>query len=109
VGDVVQAQISLRLLNERIELLYQEQGQTADTDWLVIRCECGRPDCDATVRVTLGEYEAARLNGRLFLVSPGHGVDEVETPVARTDRYDMVETLGDAALVARSLAPRRGT
>jgi hypothetical protein len=105
--DVVQEQSALRLLNERIELFYGEQAEMALTDWMQIRCECGRPACDSVLRVMRGEYEAARLDGRFFLVSPGHGVDGVETPVASSDRYDLVETSGEAAARAAVLSPRR--
>jgi hypothetical protein len=35
-------------------------------------CECGAPDCRATVSVTLADYEALRAAGRPVIVS-GHG------------------------------------
>jgi hypothetical protein len=56
-----------------------------------------------------GEYEATRLDGRRFLVCRGHGVDEIEFPLVTSDRYQIVQTIGDAAAAAEALSPRRST
>jgi hypothetical protein len=45
-----------------------EPGQDDRWDFT---CECGAPDCRATVSLTLAEYESSRAAGRPVL-APGH-------------------------------------
>ena len=98
---VVGAQASLRFLNERGQLFYDPAAE-----WLRTRCECGRSDCQGYVELRQREYEAIRSDGRCFVVLPGHGVDAVERPIVRCERFDVVRTTGIAAQVAADLAPR---
>src|SRR5690349_2191190 len=99
---IARAQSSLRILNARIELQFSEaiHEPLDDHDHLLIRCECGKDDCDAVISVHHGEWRAARLDDRRFIVAPNHGVDGVDRLSARTERFDLVETYGDAASVA---------
>ncbi len=70
------------------------------------RCECARPDCGATVRLTPAEYESVRANPRRFVVIAGHEVLSAEFVVARRPDYLVVEKVGDAGAVAEELDPR---
>jgi hypothetical protein len=38
-------------------------------------CECSEPRCEELIRVTLGEFDAAREESD-YLTAPGHQVDE---------------------------------
>jgi hypothetical protein len=71
-------------------------------------CECGRPECLTTLRLTIADYEAARENPRFFLCEPGHemvgpGLGRV---VRATSKVVIVEKLGEAGLVAEQRDPR---
>ena len=63
-------------------------------------CECGRIECDVRVPMTAAEYEQARAKSTTFVVAPGHQLPEVERVVATTERYVLVEKVGEAAAVA---------
>ncbi len=92
-----------REANEGIErgLWPGEEDQRAP-----FRCECARPDCGQTVRLTPAEYEAVRANPRRFAVVAGHEVARAELVVERHPDYLVVEKVGDAAAVAENLNPR---
>ena len=53
-----------------------------------------RPNCDAYIEVTQGEYEAVRRDPTRFFVLPDHVYAEVETIVADRGRYVLVEKFG---------------
>ena len=86
---------ALREVNERIDEL------AADTyvlgwseDGLVdYRCECGRPDCRAWVRLTLEEYDRIRTQDDRFAVARDHETEGLEGVVERTDRFLVVDKL----------------
>jgi hypothetical protein len=41
-------------------------------------CECSDARCEELVRLTLGEYTAARDAGGEYIVAPGHQVDNAQ-------------------------------
>jgi len=63
-------------------------------------CECGRIECDMRIPMTAPEYEQARAKSTTFVVAPGHQLPEVERVVETTERYVLVEKVGEAAAVA---------
>jgi hypothetical protein len=71
-------------------------------------CECGRPECLQTVRLSILEYEAVRANGAWFLCVPGHQI--ISGGIGRLERealtYVVVEKIGAAGAVADELDPR---
>jgi hypothetical protein len=74
-------------------------------DWV---CECARDDCREPVRLSIAEYEAVRLNPVHFIVVPSadHVQPEIERVVKSTERYWVIEKLGEAAEVSEVLDPR---
>jgi hypothetical protein len=63
--------------------------------------------CDASIQMTVEEYEQVRSDGNRFFVLPGHEVSDVEDTIEANDRYRIVRKLGGGAAVAESLDPRR--
>ena len=59
-------------------------------------CECSNADCTLQVRATLAAYEAVRADPRHFLVAPEHWLPEIETVVAKSDDWWVIEKQGDA-------------
>jgi len=71
-------------------------------------CECGRPECLQTVRLSIREYEAVRADGACFMCLPGHqittgGIGRVRK---ETPNYVIVEKTGVAGVVAEERDPR---
>jgi len=60
---------AFRAANERIE----QRAAEAAIATVPFICECAEESCTAIVRLTLGEYEQIRANGRWFLALPVHG------------------------------------
>ena len=62
-------------------------------------CECPQMDCTQVVLLTLGEYEQVRSGSRQGLAVPGHEDLEVETVIARNERFVTTEKFGPAGEV----------
>jgi predicted ATPase len=56
-------------------------------------CECGDLRCNATLELTVAEYEAVRAVPIRFPIKPGHDIPSVERVVARHERYTVVQAL----------------
>jgi hypothetical protein len=70
-------------------------------------CECGDPECERKIAISVVEYEAARHDSRRFVVVKDHVLPEVETVVVETERYVVVQKReGTPAEVARETDPR---
>jgi hypothetical protein len=65
-------------------------------------CECGDPECDTTVRVTLPSYESVRRDSMLFLIAPGHQAADVEDVVDNGDGYLVVRKHEDTRAIVES-------
>jgi hypothetical protein len=76
-------------------------------------CECAADTCTEEVALTLEEYEAVRRKPNRFFVRPGHFFPDVELVVddAGTDgtRYQVVDMIGEGALVAAEHDPRHSS
>lgn len=83
-----------REVNERIEEVNRSLGADGDADFI---CECGDEECTKPVTLSLAEYEQARRDPTHFIIAPGHQVPEVESMVARTERYTIVAKYRAAA------------
>lgn len=92
-----------RQVNEGIE-----RGQwPGDEDREVgFRCECARLGCNQLLQLTLADYERVRAHPRHFVMIPGHELPEVETVVARTDEYVIVDKRDQAGHQAAEDDPR---
>jgi hypothetical protein len=94
-----------RLLNERLEERAVDSGREASFE---IVCECAREDCTLRIRIPIADYEAVRSEATAFIVVSGHWEPDVERAVSSTQAYQIVEKLGEAALVAEVENPRDG-
>lgn len=94
-------QTLMREVNERIEFVLQA------TDNAQFICECADLRCNATLDLTIAEYEAVRMSPVRFPVKPGHDIADIERVIEENERYAVVQKLGEAARVARSLDPSR--
>jgi hypothetical protein len=92
-----------RVVNERLEQRAVDRGKRSGFE---IVCECAQEDCTARIPVSIGEYEAVRSEATSFIVLRGHADTSVERVVASRDDYEIVEKLGEAALVAEVENPR---
>ncbi|HEX3239734.1 MAG TPA: hypothetical protein VHR18_06325 [Solirubrobacterales bacterium] len=79
----VSAEINGRRVNEAIE----RGGQGSSC---VFVCECGHLGCNATVELSIAEYEAVRTAFDRFLVLPGHVIDAVDHVVENRGGYLVV-------------------
>ena len=86
----------LREVNDRIEEVGVHLSVMPADDKLDFRCECGQPDCDAFVSLTVSEYEHVRANNDRFAVVPGHEDPQIERVVERAEHYVVVDKLPDA-------------
>jgi hypothetical protein len=93
-----------RLLNERLEQRAVGSRESA----FEIVCECAKEECTARINVPIAQYEAARSDATSFIVVPGHVDASVERVTAATDEYEIVEKVGEAAVVAEVENPRDG-
>jgi hypothetical protein len=85
------AEVNGRRVNEAIE-----RG-TRGTDTAVFVCECGNLGCNATVELSIAEYEEVRSGFERFLVKPGHEIEEIEDVVGRHPSYLVVAKRDDEA------------
>jgi len=85
----------LREVNDRIEEVGEQLTVVPDGGQLDFRCECGRPDCEAFISLTISEYEHLRSDNDRFAVTPGHENDRIERVVERSERYLIVDKLPD--------------
>ena len=95
-----------RAANEKIEAV--RLRTSSDVITVPFVCECGRPDCLQTIRLTIAEYEFARSQNTYFVCLPGHeitagGVGRV-VRVAKT--HVIVQKTGAAGEAARQRDPR---
>jgi hypothetical protein len=86
--------INARRVNEAIEvgLASRERG--------VFVCESGRIGCNATLALSVGQYEALRTGFERFVLAPGHEVRDLDRVAEDHGRYLVVAQesarLGDA-------------
>jgi len=97
-----------RSVNREIEYAAQQVGDDAD-DVLELICECGRTACDATLRMTIAEYDEVHRQRDRFAVAPGHENPSLEGVVKRTDGWVVVDKYGAAEKVAEAEERREGT
>jgi hypothetical protein len=95
-----------REINERVRDLNEGFSLVLPLgDWV---CECADHLCAERIALSAAEYEGIRQNGARFVVAPGdaHVWPDVEHVMERTDRYWVVETIGEAAAESERVDPR---
>jgi hypothetical protein len=80
----------IREANEEAELLARDAGGGADEE-VEFHCECGEPDCDVRVILTVAEFQRAHEQPHRFIVAQGHDHPDMERVVARHGSWDVVE------------------
>jgi hypothetical protein len=101
---IAKNEASFRLINDRLEAGMRRVAETPEL--IPFICECGSRSCTDVVELSIEEYEAVRAHPDRFAVLPDHVFPEVETVVARHDRYVVVEKLGLAGKISELTDPR---
>ena len=99
---LAQNEALFREVNERVNSLATDWSVAASYEYV---CECSNPDCTFQVALTQSEYEAVRADPRQFFVLPDHYVPEIENLVKETERYWIVEKVGDEGAYVEKLDP----
>jgi hypothetical protein len=88
-----------REINQQLEELNDRFA--ADSERLVIVCECGDETCAERIELLPSEYESLRSDATHFAVVPGHEISDLEKVVAERPGYNVVEKRpGSPALIA---------
>jgi hypothetical protein len=100
-------QATFRDLNERVREISDGVGETAALGDRI--CECASDDCTERIALAVDEYENLRSQPTRFAVAPSerHVFFEVENVVDQTERYWVVEKIGEGARLAASVDPGR--
>ena len=94
----------LREVNERIaevDKAAEENNFAPDETLFEFLCECGASNgeggaCEERVLMTVNEYDQVRSEDDRFVLYPGHESDSLESVVARTERYVIVDKRREA-------------
>jgi hypothetical protein len=89
-----------REVNERVADAMDSEARM--TNFL---CECGNLDCVEEISLTDAEYVKVRSNPATFAVAPGHVIEDVETVIEETDRFQIVEKHPREAAIAEATDP----
>jgi hypothetical protein len=89
----------LREVNERVAEVNkaaEESNRASEEAMFEFLCECGAGDgdtaaCVESVLMTIDEYEQVRSQDDRFAVYPGHETEMLESVVARTERFVIVD------------------
>jgi len=95
-----------RDVNERVRAIAAVHGD--DDHIYEFYCECSNADCTFQLRATLNAYEAVRAHSARFVIAPEHSLPEIEKVVERTDRWWVVEKIGEPGELVEKLDPRSG-
>jgi hypothetical protein len=90
---IAQNEVILREVNERIAEKTMDlgiRGLAGEDETSEYLCACGRPDCDASLNLTLAELEDAHSRPDQFVVARGHDLPDIEEVVAERDGYCVV-------------------
>jgi hypothetical protein len=97
-----------RTVNREIEYVAKQLGD-GPTDELQLICECGQPDCTATLTLTIANYDDIHRERDRFAVAPGHQNPDLERVVKETDGFVVVDKFGAAEAAAEAEEEREGT
>ena len=97
---------AFRALNESLESsVHRGDGPAGHLAGFV--CECGDPECEATIRLELSAYESIRQDAQLFFLVPGHEEPAAEDIVDEGAGYLVVRKHEDVADIVEQSDPRR--
>jgi hypothetical protein len=64
--------------------------------------------CEASIGITLHEYEHVRKDARQFVILPGHLVGDIERIVFENDRFAVVASVRERPQTWRGTSTRKG-
>ena len=91
-----------RVVNTEIAKIGERFGESAPT--LQFVCECADVECAEPIDVSLETLREVRRFPTRFVVAKGHADAAVEHVVDSRPGFDVVEKVGEAAVVARTTA-----
>lgn len=94
---------AFRKVNEAIE---RAADAVPSDDPLDFVCECGRKECQDTIRVKPEDYRIARKDSAAFVVRPEHDIPDAEDVVERRTEYWVVRKTGFAKELVEDLDKR---
>ena len=97
-----------RAVNRELEEATVDAGGDPE-DQFEILCECGEPDCDTKLTLTISEYDEAHRERDRFIVGVEHEDPGIERVVMRRDSYLVVDKFGEAEQISLAEEQRRGT
>lgn len=97
-----------RSVNREIEHAAKQLGD-GPSDELQLICECGQPDCTATLTLTIASYDDIHRQRDRFAVAPGHENPDLERIVKKTDDFVVVDKFGAAEAAAEAEEEPEGT
>ena len=97
---------TFRALNESLDEKVHSKLAGAHSNLSGFVCECGDPGCVEIVRLELDRYEQIRQDPRLFVISHGHEIPEIEDVVQREDGFLIVRKHDNVAHVVKATDPR---
>ena len=100
---VIKNEALFRQVNDRIEDLSRDLFATELSEFI---CECGEASCQEPIQLSRSEYEAVRADATHFVIVPGHDHPDFETVVTETERFAVIEKVGEAEEVAERTDPR---
>jgi hypothetical protein len=95
-----------REVNERLE--HRAAEKAPPDGQFEILCECDEEECTERIAISFLEYEAVRADPRAFIALAGHVDTTCERVVYGRDRYEVVQKLGEAGMIAEIENPRAG-
>ena len=105
---VAENEVTFRRANEEIEEVAEKLDESLTVRLIPFLCECADRRCTKIIRLSLREYEDVRANPRRFAILPGHEMTlEDEQVIARSDRFTIVEKVGEGGRVAAESDPRQ--
>jgi hypothetical protein len=96
------AQVLFREVNKRIAEVIVANAYDGPMFFV---CECSDESCAETIELSAAEYDLIRQDPLTFFVTPGHEQHDIERVERGTDRYVVVEKLGEAAAAIRASTP----
>lgn len=88
-----------REINENLAEVH-DRSSTVLSSTLGFVCECGDPDCNQALALTLNEFEEIRRDPNNFVVIPGHQFPDFERVEDSNSRFLVIEKLGEARRIA---------
>jgi hypothetical protein len=98
-------QCAVRAANEVLER--RNMAPRGAAARMLLRCECGDPNCMVCVDITHTEYEAVRDYGSHFVITPNHENSENTSVLHENARFAVIDVVaGDARYRVMARNPR---